>query len=90
MEASRGVDQPLRALAARLDAMRDGAHGPASRMALRRASRADPALLDVVAMCTELGDIDDAELEQQSAALESRRLSRAWSAITRTRASSMG
>ena len=69
VEASRGVDQPLRALAARLDTLRNEADGPASRMALRRASRADPALLDVVAMCSNLGEIGDAELQQQSAAL---------------------
>jgi cysteine peptidase C11 family protein len=69
LEAARGVDQPLRALATRLDTMRDGPHGPASRLALRRASRADPALIDVVAMCRHLERIDDAELQQQSEAL---------------------
>jgi hypothetical protein len=69
VEASRSIDQPLRALAARLDTVRDGAHGPASRLALRRASRADPALLDVVAMCANLGAIGDAELQDHSAAV---------------------
>jgi hypothetical protein len=69
LEAARGVDQPLGALAAHLDTLRDGPHGSASRMALRRASRADPALLDVVAMCGNLGAIADAELQQRSAAL---------------------
>jgi hypothetical protein len=69
VEAARGVDQPLGALAARLDTLRDGPHGAASRMALRRASRADPALLDVVAMCGNLGKIEDVELQQRAAAL---------------------
>jgi hypothetical protein len=69
VERSRGVDQPLRALAACLDTLRDDTYGPASRLALRRASRADPALLDVVAMCSNLGEIGDPELQRQSAAL---------------------
>ena len=71
VEATRGVDLPLRALAARLETVRDGAYGPASRMALRRASRADPALVDVAAMCSGLGEIDDAEIQQHSAAAQS-------------------
>jgi Clostripain family len=69
VEAARSIDWPLRALVARLDTLRDGAYGPATRMALRRASRADPALLDVVAMCANLGEIDDTEIQQRSAAV---------------------
>ncbi|MEO8260156.1 MAG: clostripain-related cysteine peptidase [Acidobacteriota bacterium] len=69
VEAARGIDEPLRALAARLDTLRDGEHGPSSRLALRRAARADPALLDVNAMCANLGAIDDAEIRRHAAAL---------------------
>jgi hypothetical protein len=75
VEAARAVDEPLRALAARLDTLRDGPHGPAIRMALRRASRADPALVDVVAMCSNLDEIDDAELQQRAAAVSQAALS---------------
>jgi Clostripain family len=61
VEAARAVDEPLRALAARLAAL----HGDklaASRTALRRASRGDPALVDVVTMCENLKGLSDAEL----------------------------
>ena len=69
VEAVRAVDEPLRALAAQLDTMRAGPGGPASRLALRRSSRADPALVDVLTMCAKLGELTDAELRAHAADL---------------------
>jgi hypothetical protein len=68
VDAARAVDEPLRALAGRLDAL-DGAELAASRNALRRSSRGDAALVDIVTMCDNLSDLTDAELGRRAADL---------------------
>jgi hypothetical protein len=68
VDAARAVDQPLRALAARLDAL-DGADLAASRTAVRRSSRGDPALIDIVTMCENLSEPADAPLGGHAADL---------------------
>jgi hypothetical protein len=61
VDAARAVDEPLRALTARLEAL-DGLAFAASRTAVRRSSRGDAALVDIVTMCDNLSDLADGEL----------------------------
>jgi Clostripain family len=68
VDAARAVDEPLRALVARLDAL-PGAEQAASRTAIRRSSRGDPALVDIVTMCENLGEVADADLGHHAADL---------------------
>jgi hypothetical protein len=68
VEAARAVDQPLRSLAARLDAL-NGHELAASRSAVHHSSRGDPALVDVVTMCKNLSRLPDAELGRHAADL---------------------
>jgi hypothetical protein len=68
VEGARVVDEPLRALAARLDGL-NRADSAVSRAAVRRSSRGDPALVDIVTMCENLSRLGDAELGRHAAAL---------------------
>jgi Clostripain family len=68
VDAARAADGPLRALAGRLDAL-NGAERAASRTAVRRSSRGDPALVDVVTMCDNLSDLADGDLGRHAADL---------------------
>jgi hypothetical protein len=68
VDAAHATDGPLRALAARLDAL-DGRELAASRAAVRRSSRGDPALVDIVTMCENLQQLADAELSRHAAEL---------------------
>jgi Clostripain family len=68
VDAARAIDEPLRALAARLAGL-DGARLAATRNAVRRSSRGDPALVDIVTMCRNLSALGDAELGRHAADL---------------------
>jgi hypothetical protein len=68
VDAARAVDEPLRALAGRLDALH-GSELAASRTGVRRSSRGDPALVDIVTMCDNLSNLADAELGRHAADL---------------------
>jgi hypothetical protein len=69
VDATRAVDEPLRALVSRLDGL-DDADLATSRTALLRSSRGDPALIDIVTMCEKLSDLPDVELGRHAADLK--------------------